>query len=300
MDSGNPNMTNEELGDAPQQNSKSAKKSLKTLITEALEIERERRQAFSRRFPNVPQLWPAYPYWDYGTIASAVTKELGSPDKSIKELRWRLKQFQYPYPRSVARKPTTFYQHAKSIGILRDLLKPPLLSDIRSFWWFQRHNSYKRQFINDEKSEYGYPLAFHRELVFQLSAQITAMDKLVKTYGALKTKETQAWFERFEEYRSAALKQLLNEAAIVYPQVQWELIPATQMKEKAEKLKAEISLFAKLNSAIKQRGKGSRKFAHHLTSLICTSRETIIKHQLRPSPETVRVDVKNWIKKHPL
>jgi hypothetical protein len=300
MDSTTPNLPIETVGTPTEKESKSAKRRLQALITEALEIERARTQDFSRRFPGVPQLWPAWPYWDFGPITSRVTKELGGQSKSVREIRWRLKQFEYPYPHSVARKPTTFYQHAKSMGLLGILLNPPLLFEIRSFWWLQRQSNCQRDVKTQKKSEYGYPLAFHRELVFQLAAHIGASERLAKKYEVSRTEETKSWSERFEEYRRAALKQLLNEAAIVYPEIQLRLTPATQLKEKAEKLKAEIALYDKLNSAIKRRGKESHKFAYHLTSLICTPRESILKHKLRPTPETVRVDIKKWMKKHPI
>jgi hypothetical protein len=53
----------------PERIERSARKRLQAFIDEALQTEREQRRAFTRRFPEVPLLWPAWPYWDFGTIA---------------------------------------------------------------------------------------------------------------------------------------------------------------------------------------------------------------------------------------
>jgi hypothetical protein len=198
-----------------------------------------------------------------------------------------------------AKKPGTFYQHAKTLGILEVLLTAPLLSDIRFFWWCQKNSLWQLELLRENKSEYGLPMALHRELLFQLSALLNKVDKLTEPHEAKKNKETREWFERIYEYRRATLKQILNEAAIVYPQLQHKLTPAKQLKEKTERVEAQASLFTKLDSAFKGKGVKSHKFEYHFVSLICTSKELILKGKLRPSPKTVRRNIEEWITNHP-
>jgi hypothetical protein len=278
----------------------SGKNRLREFIKEALEIARKERKDFSKHFPGVPQVWPAWPYIDYGAVASTVEKDLGDSKKSANEILWRLKRFQYPYPVSNAQKPTNFYRHAKSVGVLKDILNPPLLTDIRFFWWSQRYDSVRKQLRVQKKSEYGHALAFHQELMYRLSAHLAEIENLAKKHAVKKGSKTRAWFDRFGGYRKALLKQLLGDAAIVYPRVQDELKPAGQIITKEKKIEAQVSLFEKFNSAIKRkspRGRERHKFAYHLTSLVCTPREIILKHRLCPTPVTVRKNVEGWKKR---
>ena len=278
----------------------SSKTKLKEFIAEAIQLEKERMAADARRFVAMPpRVWPAWPYWDYGTVSPAVSKELGKPGKSAREIVWRLKRFPYPYCGGRGKKPKTFYQRAEILGILDALLRPPLLSEIRLFWWFQKCNQRELELNQEKKSEYGLPMAFHRQLLFQLSAHLSGLEKIAGEHEGKKDKERKAWFERFYEYRRATLKQILSEAAIVYPQVQYKLTPAAQLVAKAEKLDAELTLFTKLNSAIEGEGRQSHKFAYHLPSLFCTPRKTISQFHLRPTPETIRRNIEVWMKRHP-
>lgn len=299
MDS-NPTISTDEKTQPTHKRAKQSPKSrLKEFIAEALQLKKEKMAAGTRRFVAMPpHVWPAWPYWDYGTVGSAVSKELGKPGKSIREIKWRLKRFRYPYRRGRGKKPKTFYERAEILGILDALLRPPLLTDIRFFWWFQKYNQRELDLKQEKKSEYGLPMEFHRKLLFQLSAHLSELEKIAGEHEGKKDKEIRAWFERFYEYRRATLNQILSEAAIVYPQVQYELTPAAQLVAKAEKLDAEVALFTKLNSAFKGEGVESHKFAYHLTSLFCTPRETILQSHLRPTPETIRRNIEVWMKKN--
>jgi len=300
MDS-NPTISTDEHAQPPQKRTKQSPKiKLEEFIAEALQLEKERMAAGALRFDGMPpHVWPAWPYWNYGTVSAAVSKELGGPEETVSEIVWRLKRFRYPYHGEKGKRPKTFYQRAEILGILDALLRPPLLWDIRSLWWFQKYNSCELELKQRKKSEYGLPMAFHRQLLFQLSAHLSELEKIAGKHERKKDKETKAWFERFYEYRRATLKQILSEAAIVYPQVQDRLTPAAQLKAKAEKLDAEVALFLKLDSMFKGQGLKSHKFAYHLTSLFCTPRKTVSQHQLRPTPETIRRNIEVWMKKHP-
>jgi hypothetical protein len=241
-------------------------------------------------------VWPAWPYLSDGTLPETIGKELGNSDKSVREIRWRLKQFRYPYLASNAKKPKTLYEHAKSAGILEELLTPPLLFDIRVFWRYQRYDFYQKKLRIENKSEYGQPMALHDDLMCQLSTHLEEIDGLVAKASGTKRPDAKAWLDGFNKYRNALLKQLLVEAAIVYPQVQRHLKPAKQIHREREKIRAQVSLFEKFNAVIKQKslkGLERHRFAYHLVALICTPRDTIKKHRLRPTPVTVRKNIEN-------
>jgi hypothetical protein len=305
MDS-NPTISTDDNAQPTQKRAKQSPKiKLEEFIAEAVQLaklrmpERVRRSGKTKHVRIVPHVWPAWPYWDIGPVSSAVSKELGEPEETVSEIEWRLQRFRYPYRGGRGKKPKTFYERAEILGILDALLEPPLLSDIRSFWWFQKYNQRELELEQEKKSEYGLPMAFHRQLLFQLTAHLSKVDRIAGEHERKKDEETRAWFERFYEYRRATLKQILSEAAIVYPQVQYRLTPAAQLTAKAEKLEAEVALFSRLDSVLKGEGVKSHKFAYHLTSLFCTPRKIISQSHLRPTPETIRRNIEVWMKKHP-
>jgi len=304
MDSGTPNIANGIHADPPVSLDVSvlhakkrapAKSRLQAYINEALQIEREEREGFAKRFPGVAPSWPPWPYLTDDPLASVVSKEL-SAKATLKDLRWRLRQFQYPYPASNAQKPTTFYSHSKAVDILEDVLTPPLLDDIRRFWWSQCYEAHQKRFRDQKKSHHGHPLSFHSELMYQLSGHLAEMDKLVKRYSLRKRVKSKGWFVRFYEYRRVALRRLLSEAAIVYPQIQETLKPASQIRTKEPKIEQQAWLFEKFDAAIKRRSAKGRErhlFAYNLTALICTPREIVLRHRLCPTPVTVRKNIQD-------
>jgi small-conductance mechanosensitive channel len=133
--------------------------------------------------------------------------------------------------------------------------------------------------------------------LFQLAALLTKIVKLTESLEAKKDKRSRRWLETILEYRRATLKQILHEAAIVYPQVQYRLIPARQLKEKAERVEAEVSLFTRLNSSFKAKGARSHQFAYHLVSLFFSSKKQIVLGKLEPTPVTVRRNIEAWKKR---
>jgi hypothetical protein len=252
----------------------SPKTRLQELIGEALEIAKAQREDLSRRIPEVAYEWPPWPFWDWDPLGAAVSKEVGTTGQSVSDIVWRLKRFHYPYELG-AKNPKTFYQYAQSNGVLNLLTSAPLLSDIRRFWWAQLYDSYQAKL--GKKSPYGYPLAFHRDLLFQLSNHLNHIERL-----AAKHHVPAAWFK---EYRSATLKQLLREAAIYYPEVQFRLVPANQLRTPLRKIEAQVALFHTLHTALKQKGFDSRKFCYQLTAVLCSPREHIKKNnELSPHP----------------
>ena len=265
---------------------------LRKYVVEALE-ERARNLPVSP-----PVLGPGYPYLDNGPLSAKVSAELGPPEQSVLEIKRRLKRFLYPYELGT-KQPKTFYQHARSCGVLQSLITPPLLWNIRHFWWLERDEFYQAKLRVTKRSEYALPLSFHKALVVVLTAHLRAIDKLFEKHTVKRKKGTAVWFERFGDYRSAVLKQLLNEAAIYYPRVQlfqyWSPEPATEDWMIFQKVEAEVELLEAVESTLRKQGVQSQKFASQLTALFCTSRENIKENQLSPTPQTIRLN-RQWLK----
>jgi hypothetical protein len=277
-----------------------AKDILNKYVVEALRIEKAKIEEQVKKLQGLaPPAWPAWPYWDAVTVGTTVSKELRTPEDSIREITWRLKQVRYPYQGGTTRNRKTFYRLAKSRNILIRLLEPPLLGEIRHFWWLQKYDEGINLLKTAKKSEYGIPLALHRELAFALSAHLAKLEtRLQESQLGRSGRTKNRWLENFHEYRAATLKQILNEAAIVYPEVQYRLMPAAQLKTKDEKIPAQVQLFERIRVAMKDQGADSHKFAFHLTSLLSTSSKMLIRHRLSPTPETVRRNIEVWMTKN--
>jgi hypothetical protein len=261
-----------------------SKQNIEIRLREALEIERVRREELSRRFPEVPFAWPPWPHLEGDSLSVECSKELGSEEDSISDIQWRLQEFYYPYELG-PKNSKSFYEWAKSRGVLNVLISPPLLWEIRRFWWNQLHDS--RLAKLGKKSIYGYPLAFHRGILHQLVVHLDHIEKFATKYHVP--------LEWLGKYRAAVLEQLLHEGAIYYPEAQFHLVPANQLPTPLRKIKAQIVLFNKLYLVLKENGLDSRKFAYQLTALFCSSREHIKKHhELVPTPLAVRRNVETY------
>jgi len=126
-----------------------------------------------------PSIGPGWPHLEGARIFSAkVSKELGSLAESRKQLKFRLEKFLYPYPygNTIGK---TFYQHLHEAGLLDVILNPPVLWEIRRLWWFQRYYEEESMARKNKKSEYGYPLEFHRKLMFECSSHLQRIESLV-------------------------------------------------------------------------------------------------------------------------
>lgn len=277
--------------------SRKAGPNLSEYISEALRESEENLKALSASAP--PAIDLGYPYFDVGLVSAKVSKKLGPPEHSVREIERRLKQFAYPYELGTKR-AKTFYQYAKSKGVLRSLLAPPLLWNIRAFWWSERVGIFEAQLRETKGSSYGLPLAFHKGLALLLSAHLSAIDRLLTKHRVTRSSGTKAWFEAFKKYRSATLKQLLSEAAIYYPKVQEFRFrkpePATKDRMTFRKIEAEVELFKAVQSTLRARGTESENFAAQLTAVFCTSQAHIRDNELSPTPQTIRLNAE-WLKK---
>ena len=242
---------------------------------------------------------PGWPYVDTGLVGARVQAELGSLNDSIREIERRLKQFLYPYELGPKRQKT-FYQYVKSQWVLESLITLPLLWHITFFWSLERMDEHQSKILKLRNSEYGLPLAIHKELAHLLSAHLREIEKLVQKHEVRRNKKTAVWFKGFDSYRSTVLKQLLNEAAIYYPRVRYFEI---DMKPKAamddwrplQRIEAQVALLEAVKSTLLAHGNKSDKLACQLTSLFCTSQKHIKDNELLPTPETIRLN-REWLK----
>jgi hypothetical protein len=73
---------------------------------------------------------PGWPYLKTNHIfLDEASKEIGTPEKTKRNLQWRLGRFSYPYPDG-NKKGKTFFGHLKALGVLNLVLEHPVLSTI--------------------------------------------------------------------------------------------------------------------------------------------------------------------------
>lgn len=250
---------------------------LRELIAEAME-ERNKDRHLPATVP--PPVWPAWPYLDPGNIlGKTVSQEIGPPKRSQQELEWRLKQIPYPYfERTKSGK--TFYQHVRTLNLLNILKSPPLLGVIRRVWWFQRYYEGEIDLRRDKKSEYGYPLEFHRKVIFACSSHWHELRTLAEAHAVRK--------EWFEDYRRAILQEILREAAIYYPQLLEDYSPALQIRPRSFKIHNQLQLYDAIETAFAEKRVTNHKLGQQLTALICSNHKDIARGSLNPTPQNVR------------
>jgi hypothetical protein len=256
---------------------------VRAFIAEALEERKKERKAWPAGV--VPLIGPGWPHLE-GTniLGSKVSKELGSPAKSKKQLIWRLKEFHYPYPEG-NKSGNSFYQHVQNLGLLDLILNPPMLWHVRRIWWFGRYYEEEATAKLAKKSEHGYPFEFHRKLMFECSSHLHRIQELLKRNEASK--------EWIGEYRKAILKQLLHEAAIYYPELLPKPKPALQIRLHSFEVGGRLELFDAIEAVLARMGIKNHKLALQLTALFCSSPRQILAHRLDPSPEILRRNVRD-------
>ena len=255
---------------------------LREFIAEALEERENTRKQLPQGLVSID---PGWPYLEGAGIFSAkVSKEIGSPAESKKQLKFRLEKFLYPYPdgNTIGK---TFYQHLRGLGLLDVILNPPVLGEIRRLWWFQHYYEEEKTAQKRRKSEHGYPLGFHRKLMFECSFHLQRIQAL-QVKNAVKKDWT-------EKYRTAILKQLLNEATICYPELLRWTRPALKIRPHSFHVDRQLELFDAIEAAFRKEKTKNHKLAMQLTTLICSTPQQILTGKLDPSPDTVRRNIRD-------
>ena len=93
------------------------------------------------------------------------------------------------------------------------LITPPFLWNVRRAWWFRRYHDIELERRLEKKSQYGYPVEFHREMMLAITAHLARISRIAKKH--------QVPGEWFKEHYDESLRLLLKETAVSYPQ--WQL-----------------------------------------------------------------------------
>jgi hypothetical protein len=242
------------------------------------------------KFPSMPPagIGPGWPHIAWGANASRVNKIISTEEKSRKRLVKRLKTFQYPYPEGNKGKKT-FYDHVTSLGLLQFLLDPPFLWDIRTAWFFRLDYELEKGQKLALKSQYNYPLEFHRKMMQESFGSLLRTKSLARKYGVPKS-----WFA---DYSSGIQKQLLTEAGICYPQMLRGFIPNSRIYPRSFAVDTQMDILEKLRAEFKRQGNSNNMLAYQLTALICSSDSCVTTGLLEPNPAAVRRNERDRRKK---
>ena len=234
-----------------------------------------------------------WPYSD-DRIAPRVSKELSSPEESRKQLIARLEAFRYPYEAwrphgEVSQGGATFYSHVETLGLLDFLITPPFLWDVRHVWWFRRYDDIELEQRQEKKSQYGYPVAFHREMMFAIAAHLTRICKIAKKHQVPRD-----WFKA---HYDESLRLLLKETAVSYPEWLLWTKPVGRIRPRSFGVDSQLQIFDAITEELKRRNTRNNKLAYELTALICSPQSCVVTRILEPNPETVRTNVRDRRKK---
>jgi hypothetical protein len=214
-------------------------------------------------------------------IGELLRAESDSSNGVKKAFLRRLKQIEYPFPKSARKKTVeTTYEVVRKQKLLGALLSPTFISYIKLIWFLQSYYSKERHFHELRESKFGYPLVFHRKAMWQMARHLQSLESL-----AAKHHVPEDWFS---EYRPAILKVLLREAVIFYPQLAFEnykearrILPVKSAGD------LQMETFRAIKS-IQPKGRViSNNLAYHLTALICSPISVIDNHRLEPTPTGV-------------
>jgi hypothetical protein len=252
---------------------------LQELIHEALDASMAERQGFQERFAEAPvAVGLGYPH-PHTRVDLFAPKEVDSLAHTKRMLIERLKKFQYPYPDG-NKAHKTFYLHLKDKGLLDVLLNLPLIFEIQSEWFFRRYYERERKSFDRGESQHGYPLAFHREMMYDLADHLDRIDQVSRSHHV-----PNDWFA---PYRKVVQQHLLREASIYYPELLRDFTEASKIRPRHHKGEREADLFRAIESAFAQKGIVNHKLAQQLTALICSAPDCTSTGKLNPSPETIR------------
>jgi hypothetical protein len=268
-------------------------KQVKQFMSEAIQVSQKDREKHVRPGDPVHD-GPSWPYVSDDKIAARVSRELSTPEESRKQLITRLETFRYPYEAwrpggTVSQGIGTFYSHVESLGLLDFLLTPPFLWDVRRVWFFRRHHDLELEQRVEKKSQYGYPVAFHREMMLAIAGHLARISKIAKKH--------QVPVDEFKDYYGEALRQLLKETAVSYPQWKLGTKPVGRIRPRSFGVDSQLAIFDEITKELAGRGTKNNKLAYELTALICSPESCIRTRILEPNPETVRTNVRDRRKK---
>jgi hypothetical protein len=257
---------------------------LQQFIKKAREAWDEAQDQFRDKFPGVAPQAPPWPYVVGDEIAATVTQELSPSDKIRKQLIYRLKRIRYPYG-TTARVKKSFYIHLKGPGLLTFLLSEPFLDKVRSAWFFRRYYELEKELFRQRKSQYGYPREFHRAIMRELSKHWERIVKIAGKHGVP--------MDQFAEYLPAIQKQVVVQASVCYPELQWPFTRASRITPHSFGVEKRLEIFDAILLELEKRKIKNDELAYQLTALACSGTSSIAKRLLDPTPDVVRLSVTN-------
>jgi hypothetical protein len=260
---------------------------LRRLIQEALDMVLSQRQKLPPGVvnSNVGSGWP-HMHEDYVPVKEPAF--LKTVEESQKEIMWRLMKFKYPYPEG-NKKGKTFYEHVRDEEVVDVLLNPPLLWTIRMVWYLQIAHTAEVKRKKKGASQYGHPVEFHRKMMHELSGHLAEI--------ATASKEHHVPKDWLKGYREAVLKQILREASVVYPRLQWDFTPVSKITLYSSAVEEEVELFRAMKKEFAKKSVKNDRLACQLTSLLSSPAELVRAGKLDPTPDTVWRNVRDRRKK---
>jgi hypothetical protein len=268
-------------------------KQVKQFMSEAIQLSQKDREKHAHPADPVRD-GPPWPYVSDDKTAARVSRELSTPEESTKQLVARLEAFRYPYepPRpleTASQGVGSFYSHVESLGLLDFLLTPPFLWDVRRVWFFRRHHDLELGQRFEKKSQYGYPVAFHREMMLAIAGHLSRISKIAEKHQVPK--------DYFKGHYEECLMQLLKETAVSYPQWRLWTKPVGRIRLRSFGVDSQLEIFDAITKELAGRGTKNNKLAYELTALICSPESCVRTRILEPNPETVRTNVRDRRKK---
>lgn len=215
-----------------------------------------------------------------------VIAQIGSVDASREEILRRLKGFKYPYPAGT-KKGTTFYDHVAKVGLLDFLITAPFLYVVRLVWNLQAVHPLEQAQHKQEVSEYGHPLAFHRELMYEIANDLERISEITAKYDV-----PEKWLVKC---RTELLRELRRQVSVLYSG--GGLVGLYKRRDRSkpslhDSLNQEMVL-EELMQEFENRGlKEIEQLACQLTALICSDIGCVKNQVLSPSPEGVRSNIR--------
>jgi hypothetical protein len=256
---------------------------LKQFVSEALWTELAERDKHLKSSGPV-RLGPPWPYVSGDKISARVSRELSTIAKSRRQLVRRLQRIRYPY-QSTAKISHSFYFQVKKFRLLTFLRSREFLYRVRRAWFFRRHYELEKDLFDQRKSQDGYPLIFHRDILREISKHWDRIVKITGKYGGPT--------EQFAKYQKAIQEQLLVEASACYPELQRWFKRASRIGPRSCAVEIRCEIYDAIQAELARRSIGNDELACQLTALICSGTSSIENHRLAPTPDSVRLSVKN-------
>ncbi len=204
--------------------------------------------------------------------------------RSRKQFVRRLQRIRYPY-QSTAKTRRSFYSHVRGFGLLTFLRSTEFLYKVRRAWFFHRHYELEKDLFDRKQSQDGYPLVFHRDIMREISKHWDRIVTIAGKHGVPK--------EQFAEHKKAIQKQLLVEASVCCPELQRWFKRASRIRPHSCAVEMRLEIFDAIQAELAKRKMKNDELAYQLTALICSGRSSIRERLLDPTPDVVRLSVKN-------